>query len=77
MQSQTPVKFTVIQMPCCGTLLCWVNPRRMNFCPECGTASPIDSETWEKGGEAIIHRDNEAIIISRQFLQENADEIQR
>ena len=30
------VKFRLIQTPCCNTLLCWVNPRLMNFCPECG-----------------------------------------
>jgi hypothetical protein len=30
------VLFRLIQMPCCHTLLCWVNPRRPNFCPECG-----------------------------------------
>jgi hypothetical protein len=34
------VKFTLYQMPCCGQLLCWVNPRRPNHCPECGTAVP-------------------------------------
>jgi hypothetical protein len=30
------VLFRLIQMPCCHTLLCWVNPRRPNYCPECG-----------------------------------------
>jgi hypothetical protein len=24
---KTPVKFRLIQMPCCGQMLCWVNPR--------------------------------------------------
>ncbi len=23
-------------MPCCGHLLCWVNPRLPSYCPECG-----------------------------------------
>lgn len=30
------VKFKLICMPCCGQLLCWVNPRLPNHCPECG-----------------------------------------
>lgn len=30
------VPFRLIQTPCCGALLCWVNPRLPNFCPECG-----------------------------------------
>ena len=30
------VPFRLIQTPCCGTLLCWVNPRLPNNCPECG-----------------------------------------
>jgi hypothetical protein len=28
--------FRYIQTPCCGQLLCWVNPRLPNYCPECG-----------------------------------------
>lgn len=30
------IKFRLIWTPCCGHLLCWVNPRLPNFCPECG-----------------------------------------
>jgi hypothetical protein len=30
------VPFRLIQTPCCHTLLCWVNPRLPNYCPECG-----------------------------------------
>jgi hypothetical protein len=30
------VKFQLICMECCGQLLCWVNPRLPNHCPECG-----------------------------------------
>lgn len=30
------VKFRLIQMPCCQALICWVNPRTPNYCPECG-----------------------------------------
>lgn len=31
------VPFRMFHMPCCGHLLCWVNPRKPNYCPECGT----------------------------------------
>ena len=30
------VQFRHIHMACCGTLICWVNSRRPNYCPECG-----------------------------------------
>ena len=30
------VHFRLIRMPCCGQLLCWVNPRLPTHCPECG-----------------------------------------
>lgn len=31
------VLFRLLHMTCCcGTLLCWVNPRLPNYCPECG-----------------------------------------
>lgn len=31
------VPFRLLVTPCCHTLLCWVNPRLPNYCPECGT----------------------------------------
>ena len=34
--SKERIKFRLFQMPCCGQLLCWVNSRRPNYCPECG-----------------------------------------
>jgi hypothetical protein len=30
------VPFRLIQTPCCGALLCYVNPRLPNYCSECG-----------------------------------------
>lgn len=30
------LQFRLFQMPCCGHLLCWVNPRLPTHCPECG-----------------------------------------
>lgn len=32
------VPFRLLVTPCCGTALCWVNPRLPTFCPECGTS---------------------------------------
>ena len=34
--SHERIHFRLLQTPCCGTLLCWVNPRFPSFCPECG-----------------------------------------
>jgi hypothetical protein len=34
--SMERVTFRLMRMPCCGQLLCWVNPRYPNYCPECG-----------------------------------------
>lgn len=31
------VKFKLIEMPCCGHLLRWINPGIPNYCPECGS----------------------------------------
>jgi hypothetical protein len=30
------VPFRLLQMPCCKTLVCWVNPRLPTCCTECG-----------------------------------------
>lgn len=30
------VLFRLIVTPCCSQMLCWVNPRLPNYCPECG-----------------------------------------
>lgn len=34
--SNQKVPFRLLHMPCCNILICWVNPRRPNYCPECG-----------------------------------------
>lgn len=36
MRSTERVMFRLMETPCCHTLLCWVNPRFPNYCPECG-----------------------------------------
>ena len=59
-RSHEKVRFTLIQVPCCKHLLCWVNPRMPNFCPECGTA------IWlKKVGSHIVQQDDEAWISVR------------
>jgi hypothetical protein len=30
------IHFKLFTMPCCGHMLCWVNPRYPSYCPECG-----------------------------------------
>jgi hypothetical protein len=45
------VLFSLLQMPCCHTLLCWVNPRMPNFCPECGAHIML-----AKYGPHIMHQ---------------------
>lgn len=31
------IPFRLLQMPCCGTLICHVNHRLPTYCSECGT----------------------------------------
>jgi hypothetical protein len=33
------IRFKIFFMPCCGHMLCWVNPRMPNYCPECGKST--------------------------------------
>lgn len=37
MKTREKIEFRLIRTPCCGHLLCWVNPRLPSHCPECGT----------------------------------------
>jgi hypothetical protein len=47
--SNQEVQFRLLQMPCCGILICWVNPRRPMRCPECGERifSHYPKARWE------------------------------
>ena len=50
------VRFRLLWTPCCHALLCWVNPRLPNYCPECGERiftqlktgdhTQVDSTAW-------------------------------
>jgi len=50
------VKFRLIQTPCCGTMLCYVNPRLPNYCSECGT------HIWKDVRGCILVEDENAIL---------------
>jgi hypothetical protein len=35
-QMNERVHFRIFMMPCCHIMICWVNSRLPNYCPECG-----------------------------------------
>ena len=47
--SNERVPFRHLFMPCCGIILCWVNPRRPMYCPECGVRvfSHFPRDKWD------------------------------
>lgn len=51
------VRFTLIQTPCCHTLLCYVNPRMPNYCSECGAKMFAELKSHP---ECILLRDDNA-----------------
>ena len=53
------IHFRLIQMPCCHHLLCWVNPRLPNYCPECGAFVYAKLKTQ---GDLIQVSDMDALI---------------
>jgi len=65
MRSNEIIHFRLFQMPCCGQLLCWVNPRLPNFCPECGNRTLLDLKTGEytrvNDREAMLQMDTEKV----------------
>jgi hypothetical protein len=52
------IQFRLLQMPCCHMLLCWVNPRLPNYCPECGTHIFLKL----KSGEYTRVNDKDAVL---------------
>jgi hypothetical protein len=50
------VNFRLIQMGCCGHLLCWVNPRFPTFCPQCGERVYPTVKQW------VHQHDDEAVL---------------
>jgi len=55
-KSYEKVKFKLIQTPCCGHLLCWVNPRYPSYCPCCGV------NIFAEVKRHVMHSDDEAIL---------------
>jgi DNA-directed RNA polymerase subunit RPC12/RpoP len=49
------INFRLIQTPCCGTLLCWINPRLPSHCPECGKT--ILMRLRQEGEHILVNRE--------------------
>lgn len=60
------VRFRLIQTPCCGQLLCWVNPRLPTHCPECGTS--IYSKLRFEQGHILFEDEDAWLKLSDRFL---------
>ncbi len=58
------VPFRLINTECCHTLLCWVNPRLPNYCPECGKRCYPDVRGW------IVEKDDHAILKIKRAVQQ-------
>lgn len=56
MRTTERVHFRLIQTPCCGQLLCWVNPRFPSFCPECGKG------IYPEVKSAVVQTDENGIL---------------
>lgn len=50
------IPFRLLHMECCHVMLCWVNPRFPNFCPECGQRCFPHVRGW------VTHLDPRAIL---------------
>ena len=42
----TRAHFRILETECCHTILCWVNPRLPNYCPDCGTRCYPAVRSW-------------------------------
>ena len=66
--SNQRVQFRLIAMPCCAQLLCWVNPRFPNYCPECG------KYVFDRVKGCVVDRDDNAWLrLSQTHDVENSD----
>jgi len=52
----TRADFRLLNMECCHVILCWVNPRLPNACPECGQRVYPAVKSW------VTYRDEQAVI---------------
>lgn len=58
------IMFRLLQMPCCGIMLCWANPRLPNYCPECGKRTRMSNA---HPTEAVIFQDDEAWLSHKEI----------
>lgn len=61
------IVFRLVQTPCCEALLCWVNPRLPNYCPECGkfVFPTIKGCVLATDDEAFLKYDSKRIAVKR------------
>lgn len=66
------VHFRFLQAPCCSALLCWVNPRLPNYCPECGTHifPAIRSCVLNSDDSAFLKVDHSAFVADFQMVEQ-------
>jgi hypothetical protein len=57
MRERQRVYFKLIVCPHCAMMICWVNPRRPNYCCECGGRMPYPL------GESVRYSDDDAELV--------------
>jgi hypothetical protein len=60
MKIHEQIPFRLFRMPCCSHLLCWVNPRSPNYCPECG--KPVFALLRKNGSGFVLFSDDKAFL---------------
>lgn len=63
------VPFRLFRMPCCGHMVCWVNPRSPNYCPECGKL------IFSTVKQSVLMSDDEAILTTNRHAGTNEFEL--
>ena len=61
------VPFRFLRTPCCGHLLCWVNPRFPTFCPSCGT------NVYPEIRSCVLVSDHDAVLTFSTKEEKNGD----
>lgn len=57
----TMADFRILNMECCQTIQCWVNPRLPIHCSECGKLCYPAVRGW------VVNRDERAVIKHKEF----------
>ena len=61
MISRQRIQFRLLETPCCHVMLCWVNPRLPNYCPECGERVYAQMKMGD-----CTHQDVEAWLVIKE-----------